>query len=870
MEFGGLEGVKDDCRDARGLRVFDAIGRDTRYAVRLLRRSPGFTATALATLAICIGANLTIFAVVDALLLRPLPFPDADRLMSVYNTYPKAGVPNDGASLTNYYDRRGKIAAFEGVSAYRTGTAVIGESGATEQVPTMWVSADYFATLGVTPVMGRPFTEAEMEYGATHVAIVTDSFWRQRLGGDQGALGRTIRVGGAPTTVVGILPPDFRFLSSKTRVYFPLASSPEERSQRQRHSGNSHMVARLRAGVPVAQAQAEIDAHNEMLEAGNPEGKAMADAGFRSIVVPLRADHVAAVRSIVLLVQAGALVLLLIGLVNLINLLLIRASAREKERAVRQAIGAGRLHIIAEVVVETTVLAMLGGALGLIVGGAGVRLLGTLGAEQLPLGAAIAFDARVMLVALGAAAVMGIAMGVPVAWYCLRDRSSHSLHLESRSSTTHRAAARLRHAFIVAQIALAFVLLSGAGLLGVSLKNAMSMPAGFRPEQVLSGRISASRIAFPDAAALLAFTDRLSAELTRQPGVRAAGIATNVPLSGRSNKSAVTVKGYVRRPGESPQGSYSYGVDGDFFTAIGATLVEGRYLTAADSRRPERAVVVDESFARRYWPAGHALGQRLFMGPGRGARHRRLPDRRRDTADEAGRPDGRSDPGCGVFSVRPPHGRRVLRGGAHEPAAGVARDNAAGHRAAAEPRAAGQRYRDDGDASHRQPGRASLAGAAGRHVLGRRAAALRDWHLWGAELRRHPAAPGDWPAHGARRAPRTGARPVPGRGVASARLGRCAWPSRRLALEPRAPGGPLPRSRLARGNARGDSGRHCRDVHRRVRHPVASRRANLADGRDGGGLDVVPASLLIIGLVPCLVPVRCAAHVDLVTVIRTG
>ena len=166
VEFGGLEGVKDDCRDARGLRVFDAIGRDTRYAVRLLRRSPGFTATALATLAICIGANLTIFAVVDALLLRPLPFPDADRLMSVYNTYPKAGVPNDGASLTNYYDRRGKIAAFEGVSAYRTGTAVIGESGATEQVPTMRVSADYFATLGVTPVMGRAFTEAEMEYGA--------------------------------------------------------------------------------------------------------------------------------------------------------------------------------------------------------------------------------------------------------------------------------------------------------------------------------------------------------------------------------------------------------------------------------------------------------------------------------------------------------------------------------------------------------------------------------------------------------------------------------------------------------------------------------------------------------------------------------
>ena len=703
----------------------------------------------------------------------------------------------------------------------------------------MRVSADYFATLGVTPVMGRAFTEAEMEDGATHVAIVTDSFWRQRLGGDPNALGRTIRVGGVPTTVVGILPRDFRFLSSKTRVYFPLASSP-----------GGALAARAAFGQfphdcavedrRVGRSGAGRDRRAQRDAGGRKPGRE--GDGRRRVPIDRRAVAGRSRRRRAIdppAVQAGALVLLLIGLVNLINLLLIRASAREKERAVRQAIGAGRRHIIAEVIVETTVLAMLGGALGLIVGGAGVRLLGTLGAEQLPLGTAIAFDARVMLVALGAAAVMGIAMGVPVAWYCLRDRSSHSLHLESRSSTTHRAAARLRHAFIVAQIALAFVLLSGAGLLGVSLKNAMSMPPGFRPEQVLSGRISASRIAFPDAAALLAFTDRLSAELARQPGVRAAGIATNVPLSGRSNKSAVTVKGYVRRPGESPQASYSYGVDGDFFTAIGATLVEGRYLTAADSRRPERAVVVDESFARRYWPAGHALGQRLFMGPEEQQDIDAFrivgvirPMKQADLTDD-------QTQGAAYF----PFGHRmdgeffvVVRTSLPPASLG---DNAAGHRAAAEPRTAGQRYRDDGDAGHRQPGRASLAGAAGRPVLGHRAAALRDWHLWGAELRRHQAAPGDWPAHGARRAPRTGARPVPGRGVASARLGRRAWPSRRLALEPRAPGGPLPRPRLARGNARGDSGRHCRDVHRRVRHPVASRRANLADGRDGGGLDAV-------------------------------
>ncbi|HUF46269.1 MAG TPA: ABC transporter permease, partial [Vicinamibacterales bacterium] len=349
LEFGSVDNVKDDCRESRGLRLFDALQRDTRHAIRLMRRSPGFTVTALATLALCLGATLTIFAVVDAVLLRPLPFPDPDRVMSVYNTYPRAGVPNDGCSLTNYYERRGKIAAFAGVAAYRDGTAVIGETGATEHVETTRVSPDYFATLGVLPAMGRAFTEAETVYRGNRVAIVTDGFWRQQLAGDPGALGSTIRVNGLPTTVVGILPAEFRFLSSKARVFLPLASSLEERSPRQRHAGNSDMIARLKPKVSVAQAQAEIDAHNAALEGDNPGAKAMADAGFRSIVVPLHADHVTAVRPVLLLVQAGALFLLLIGIVNLVNLFLIRASARGKEQALRQAIGAGRRHIIAQV-----------------------------------------------------------------------------------------------------------------------------------------------------------------------------------------------------------------------------------------------------------------------------------------------------------------------------------------------------------------------------------------------------------------------------------------------------------------------------------------------------------------------------------------
>ena len=668
LEFGNIDNVKDDCREARGLRVFDVLQRDTRHAVRLMRRSPGFTFTALATLALCLGANLTIFAVVDSVLLRPLPFPDAGRLMSVFNTYPKAGVPNDGCSLTNYYERRGKIAAFSHVAAWRDGTSVIGETGATERIPTTRVSPEFFETLGMPPIIGRGFTEPETTYGADRVAVLTDAYWRQRLNADPNVLGRTLRVNGASVTIVGVLPPGFRFLSSTSRLYFPLASNPDERSPKERHSGNSDMVARLRPGVSVAAAQAEIDAQNAALERDNPIGKAMAEAGFRSIVVPLHADHVAAVRSVLLLVQAGALVLLMIGAVNLVNLLLIRASARRRERAVRQALGASQGRIVAEVLIETLVLTLTGGLLGLLVGAAGVRLLGLIGAEHLPLGARIVFDTRVASIALAGAAVMGIAMGVPIAWYTLRDRAAGPLRFDSRTATSGRAAQRLRHGFIVAQIALAFVLLAGAGLLGLSLKKAMAMPPGFRPDHVLTASLLTSGQRFPNGAAILAFTDQLDRTLARQPGVQAVGIATNVPLSGNSNKSAVTVKGYVRKAGQSLQGHYSYGVDGDFFGALGMTLMDGRFLTAEDSRRAQRVAVVDQDFARHYWQ--DSRHRPAHMARIRGAvRCRGLHHRRRCQPDEAGRVDGSRRPGGGVLPVRSPHGRPVLRRGAHQPAA---------------------------------------------------------------------------------------------------------------------------------------------------------------------------------------------------------
>jgi len=615
MEFGSLDNVKLDCREAFGVHLFDELRRQLSYAARLLRKAPGFTATALLTLAVCFGANLTIFAVIDSVLLRPLPFPESDRLMTIFNTYPKAGVERDGSSVTNYYERRGHIPAFASLSVYGYGTEIVGEPGSTERLQTMRVSPDFFSTLGLGPAIGRTFTDEETTSETNHVAILSDTFWRQRYNADPNVIGKQIRVNSVPRTVIGVLPPAFRFLSSDARVFLPLAARLEDRAPSRRHSGGNviQMIARLQPDATLAQAQSEIDAQNEALEVDDPQAKMIADAGFRSLVVPLRADHVAAVRPTLLLLEAGVLVLLLIGAVNLVNLLLIRASGRVKELAVRQALGAGWRYLVSEVVVETTLLTFAGGLLGLAIGAGGIQLLRGLGADRLPLGSRIVFDARLALVALVAAIIMGIVFAVPVACFHLRRHLGNALQSESRGGTSGHGAQILRHSFIVSQIALAFILLAGAGLLGLSLQRVMAISPGFQSDHVLTGQILLPWADYSEAGRLK-FVESLMDKLDHLPGVLSAGVVNNVPFSGNSGKSAATVAGHVRRPGESARGHYSYGVAGDYFRAMGFSLRAGRFLTADDSRRSERVCVVDEDFARYYWPHASAIGQGLWDG----------------------------------------------------------------------------------------------------------------------------------------------------------------------------------------------------------------------------------------------------------------
>jgi predicted permease len=614
-ELGSPINVKADCREAFGVNFFDEFRRQLTYAVRLLRKTPAFTVTALLTLAVCFGANLTIFAVIDSVLLRPLPFPDPERLVTIFNTYPKAGVDRDGATVTNYYERRGRIPALASLSIYTYGTEIVGEPGSTERLPTMRVSPDFFSTLGLGPAIGRTFTDEETTSETDQVAILSDVFWRQRYNADPNVLGKRIRVNSVSRTVIGVLPPSFRFLSSDARVFLPLASRLEDRGPLRRHSGGNviQMVARSQRGATLAQAQSEIDAQNEALEVDDPQAKMIADAGFRSLVVPLRADHVAAVRPTLLLLGAGVLVLLLIGAVNLVNLLLIRASGRVKELALRQALGAGWKYLASEVVVETTLLTFIGGLLGLAAGASGIQLLRVLGADHLPLGSRIVFDARVALAGLVAAIALGIVFAAPVAWFHLRRHLGNALQSESRGGTSGHGAQILRHSFVVSQIALAFILLAGAGLLGLSLQRVMAVSPGFQSDHVLTGQILLPWANYAEADRLK-FVDNLMDKLDHLPGVRSAGVVNNVPFSGNIGKSAATVAGHARRPGESVRGHYSYGVAGDYFRAMGFSLRAGRFLSAEDSRRAGRVCVVDEDLARYYWPNASAIGQRLWDG----------------------------------------------------------------------------------------------------------------------------------------------------------------------------------------------------------------------------------------------------------------
>lgn len=583
-----------------------------KIALRRLLQTPGFTSSVVATLAICLGANLTIFAVVNAILVRPLPFPDSDRLVLVSNSYPGAGAENSQASIPNYFDRRHAIKAFSSVSLYQDGSSILGRNGSASTVPIARVTPEFFDTLGVRLAMGRCFRDENLSYSDDQVAVITDSFWKSHFGGDPNVIGRTFVNDRLTARVIGVLPPGFRYLSSSAQYYKPASHDPSDRLPKARHSNNYQMIARLAPGATIADAQAQINAFNVEQAKTDPYAALVKSVGFHTIVASLHGDFVKGARSMLILVQTGALFLLLLGAVNIANLLLVRASGRSKEFAVRRALGAGSLDTIRDVMAETLILSLTGGLCGLALARTGIDLLRALGMEQLPLGATVGLDGGAALVGLGAALLIGVALTLPIVWFHLRGDPARGLQADARGGTAGRAAQRLRHTLVVVQVALAFTLLSGAGLLGMSLKRVLAVKPGFQADGVLTGSIGLPWLDYRDDSKRQAFARNLLDEVRPLPGVSFAALTTALPFTGNINDSAVTAEGQSQGSGGPVRAHYIYNVTPDYWRVMGIPLLRGRLLEESDLQpKAAKTCVVDEAFAERYWPGANPLGKHL-------------------------------------------------------------------------------------------------------------------------------------------------------------------------------------------------------------------------------------------------------------------
>lgn len=589
---------------------------DLRFALRQLLKNPGFTAVAVLTLAICLGANLTILAVVDAVLLRALPFPDAERLAVVYNRYPGAGIDRIDNSLTSYFERRNALRSFESVSICQESSVIVGEADRPQRVPTLRVSPEFFATLGVPLAMGQPFKEENLAYGADEVAILTDGFWRSHFNADPNVLGRTFENDGARISVVGVLPHGFRFLSSRAQFFRPASHDPGERLPLQRHSNvDWNMVVRLAKGVAWSGAQAEMDVFNARQLEDDPLKAVIQKAGFHTEVRSLHGDHVRQVKRTLVLLQVGVAFLLLIGVVNLANLLLIRVSGRTQELAVRQALGAGRWHLARGVITEVMLLVFMAWLVGLLLGAAGLRLVSALGAEHLPLGGMIRLDGRMVGAGLVIAVTVGGLLSALLLGFCRNAKLVTGLKLATRSGTATRGTRSLHHGFVVAQVALAFVLLSGAGLLGISLKRVLEAPVGFNAASVLSGHITFPWRGYTNQALRLNFVDRLLTQVRALPGVSHGAVNTLLPFTSDRSEAAIVVEGREGRGDEGMRAHDGARVTSGYWRALDIPLLRGRLLEDADRHRQPRACVVDQAVAEFYWPDGDPLGRRLTFGP---------------------------------------------------------------------------------------------------------------------------------------------------------------------------------------------------------------------------------------------------------------
>ena len=607
--FGGVDRHKEAMRDGRRVGWIEGPWQDLRYAVRGLARAPGFALVAVLTLALGIGAATAVFSVVNAVLLRPLPFPDADRLHLVWSRSEDS--PESWLSHPEWMDLRERSTSFTDLAVLRDFSfAVTGEQEA-EQVAALAVSANLFRTLGVRPLLGRAFSSQEDRTGAGRVAILSHGFWQRRFGGDPGVLGRAIMLDGEPHTVIGVLHPSFRLLPpssvfpSDASVLVPLEPMLGTGHLRDRDVRHLHVIGRLRPHVPPDQAQMEVQRIAGEMRREHSGVYAAPDWGLRVVGYQ---DHVVRGARAALWIVFGAVgFLLLLAAVNVANLLLARHAGQTREIAVRGALGASRGRLLRLRLLESGLLALLSGVAGVLVAEYGVEVLRAIGPANLPRLDEASVDARVLGFALLAAAGSALAFGLIPALHTLRSNPGDVLRGSSRATLFGPQHTRTRRALVVSQLALAVMLLVGTGLLLRSMARLRGVPTGFQPAQVLTVQLAPAESRYPGGAERSALVMEVERRLASLPGVRSVGAVTQLPLSGASLGSGFFPEGEATREFSADL----RGVSPDYLGAMGIRLLRGRAFTDADGRDSPWVAIVDETFADRLWPGQNPIGKRL-------------------------------------------------------------------------------------------------------------------------------------------------------------------------------------------------------------------------------------------------------------------
>jgi len=586
----------------------DGFLNDVRYAFRNLIKRPAFTLIAAITLALGIGANTAIFSSVYALLLKPLPFPELNHVVAVWDSYPSRGVKRNEVSMANYLDWQSQNQSFEQLALYRWWSANLTGIDPPERIQAFLITANFLDTLGVKPIMGRNFTADENQPGKDAVTILTHDLWQRRFGGDPNILGKTITLDGTARTIVGVMPESFKY-PANVEVYSPIGITPKMAGNRQFNS--YYVVGRLKPGASVQSAQADIDNITARLEQQYPE----TNTGARATVFPIVADTVRKYETGLWMAMAAVGFVLLIACANVANLMLARASGRQKEIALRAALGASRWRIVRQLLTESSIVALLGGALGILVAVWGIDALRAANpgdaAKFAPGWDQLGINFTVLVFTIALSLLSGLLFGLAPALQISKPNLNDDLKEGSRQSSGRSN--RLRSSLVVAEVALSLVLLVGAGLFFRSFITLFATDPGFNPDNVLTMNLILPSAKYKEEQQSVAFYSDLIQRVKAEPGVQSAAAVNYLPLGGSNSSDAYLIDGEAEpAPGNENIGRYR-SCTPDYFTTMQIPVLKGRSFTEQDKPGAPLVVIVNEALARKHWPGQDAVGKRLRL-----------------------------------------------------------------------------------------------------------------------------------------------------------------------------------------------------------------------------------------------------------------